>query len=93
MDWRWGWRTSSPFRRTRQRCTVNTIADTGAAPGSCTLRDAITSANTDTPTGGCAAGSGADTIEFSVTGTVVLGSTLPVIAGDITINDPPAATS
>src|SRR5579862_8068499 len=28
----------------------------------CTLRDAITAANSDLPTGGCPAGSGADTI-------------------------------
>jgi predicted outer membrane repeat protein len=33
--------------------------------GSCTLVDAITAANTDTMTGGCAAGSGADTITLS----------------------------
>ncbi len=68
--------------------TVNATADTGAAPGSCILRDAIESANTDTATGGCAAGNGADTIEFSVSGTIVLGSTLPVIGSDITINGP-----
>lgn len=68
--------------------TVDTIADASEPPGSCTLRDAITSANTDIATGGCAAGNGADTIAFSVSGTIVLGSTLPVIASDITINDP-----
>jgi hypothetical protein len=33
--------------------------------GSCTLVDAISAANSDTATGGCAAGSGADTIILS----------------------------
>ncbi len=33
--------------------------------GSCTLVDAITAANTDTATGGCPAGSGADEIELT----------------------------
>ena len=43
--------------------TVNSLADPGA-PGICTLRDAITAANTMTATNGCAAGSGNDTINF-----------------------------
>ncbi len=61
--------------------------------GSCTLIDAITAANTDTMTGGCAAGSGADTITLSgnVTLTSVNNSTngpngLPVISSAITID-------
>ena len=37
-----------------------------AAPAYCTLRMAISSANRDAATGGCAAGSGADSINFSV---------------------------
>jgi hypothetical protein len=37
-------------------------AATIAVGGSCSLVDAITAANTDTATGGCVAGSGADTI-------------------------------
>jgi hypothetical protein len=37
-------------------------AATIAVGGACTLVDVITAANTDTATGGCAAGSGADTI-------------------------------
>lgn len=39
-------------------------ADTINVGGTCTLVDAITAANTDTATGGCAAGSGADTIDL-----------------------------
>ena len=49
--------------------TVNSTADAFAADSSCTLREAITAANTDAATGGCSAGSGADTITFSVNGT------------------------
>jgi hypothetical protein len=38
------------------------------------LRDAITAANTMTATSGCAAGTGNDTIQFRVTGTIPLAS-------------------
>ncbi len=51
--------------------------------GSCTLVDAITAANTDTVVGGCAAGSGADTISLS--GNVTLTSALPQLNSVITI--------
>ena len=37
----------------------------------CTLVDAITSANTDTATGGCTAGSGADVIELTADVTLI----------------------
>ncbi len=54
--------------------TVNTNADVTADDGACTLREAITSANTDTSSGAnggeCAAGSGADTITFQIPGAV-----------------------
>src|SRR3954454_3672224 len=46
--------------------TVNTEADQLANDGRCTLREALRSANTNTGVGGCAAGSGTDTIRFSV---------------------------
>jgi len=59
----------------------------------CTLVDAITAANTDSAVGGCAAGSGPDTIELTtdVTLTEVNNSGtygdngLPVVASDITV--------
>ena len=57
---------------------VNSLADPGAK-GICALRDAITAANTKTATNGCAAGTGKDTIRFSVTGTILLASTLPQV--------------
>ena len=62
--------------------TVDSLADTGA-PGICVLRDAITAANTMTATNGCVAGTGHDTIDFSVTGTIFLGSTLPEVTDSL----------
>ena len=57
--------------------TVNTTADVVADDGVCSLREAITAANTDTSSGAtggeCAAGSGADTITLSA-GTITLTS-------------------
>jgi CSLREA domain-containing protein len=68
--------------------TVNSLLDTAADDGSCTLREAITAANTDTASGvavgECAAGSGADVITFSVSGTISM-PTGAVIAGDLSI--------
>jgi hypothetical protein len=70
--------------------TVNSPADTGAT-GICVLRDAITAANTMTATNGCPAGSGNDTIQFSVTGTISLVRTLPKVTDSLlAINGPPS---
>src|SRR5271167_4155826 len=66
---------------------VTSLADPGAA-GVCSLRQAITNANGQNQSGstGCAAGSGNnDTIEFSVAGTILLGSTLPAIVSGETL--------
>lgn len=59
---------------------VDTLADAADIDGfaialndeHCSLREAVTAANTDAPFGGCPAGSGADTITFSVSGTIHL---------------------
>ena len=51
--------------------------------GTCTLPNAITAANTDTATNGCAAGSGADTITLGVN--ITLSAELPLITSEITI--------
>ena len=51
----------------------------------CTLTDAITSANNDTATGGCTAGSGADTIILPAGSTITLTSPLDTISSEITI--------
>ena len=70
------------------------LAATIPVGGACTLVDAITAANTDTATGGCPAGSGADTIVLPAGSTQTLtevnndtyGPTgLPVISSVITI--------
>jgi CSLREA domain-containing protein len=74
---------------------VNSLSDV-ANPndGLCTLREAITAANTNLASGGvageCAAGSssGADKITFTVTGTISLTGVLPDIASDMTITGP-----
>src|SRR5215471_3824234 len=63
---------------------VNSTADTddGVCDGTnCTLREAINAAN---------ATAGADTITFSVTGTILLESALPDLADDVTIGGPGA---
>ena len=52
--------------------------------GSCTLADAITAANTDTATGGCIAGDGADTIVLSG-GVTITESSQSVVTTDVTI--------
>lgn len=72
---------------------VNTLQD-GSIAGACTLRDAITAANTSAPVNGCAAGVAGtnNTITFSISGTVVLSSTLPDIASTITIDGGNAMT-
>ena len=58
--------------------TVNSAGDNAADDGVCTLREAITSANTDSASGAmvgeCAAGSGSDDIGFSVAGKITPGS-------------------
>ena len=62
---------------------VNSTADNlTAGDGFCTLREAITNANSDSDTtsGDCVAGTGNDRITFSVSGTITLASTLPAIS-------------
>jgi len=75
--------------------TVNsTNDDIDPADGECTLREAITAANTDTASGAtageCAVGSGADTIQFDVNGgaTAIIQPTsaLPFITAPVTLD-------
>jgi hypothetical protein len=73
--------------------TVTTAGDVAA--GQCTLRKAIVAANTDTFTDGCAAGSpfpGVDTIDFAagIGNTIVAGTPLPVVLGNLFIVGPGA---
>jgi CSLREA domain-containing protein len=72
--------------------TVNTIDDTSGAHD-CSLRDAINAANGNpTSQSTCTIpGSGHDTIQFRITGTITLRSTLPQITDRaLTINGPPS---
>jgi CSLREA domain-containing protein len=76
--------------------TVNSLADDAdGTDGECTLREAITSANTDTSsgtaTGECTAGSGDDVIEVGVMGTVNLTRVLPPLSSTIEIEGPGSA--
>jgi CSLREA domain-containing protein len=71
---------------------VKTLVDGAASSGSCSLREAIQAANTDTAIGACQKGSGADTIVFDVGGTISLSDTLPAISSEITINGARAIT-
>src|SRR3990172_5201050 len=66
---------------------VNTTDDELNNDGDCSLREAITAANTNTAVDACIPGMGADTINFNVTIPVVimLGSTLPDISDDLSI--------
>ncbi|MFT6288926.1 MAG: CSLREA domain-containing protein [Alcanivorax sp.] len=60
--------------------TVDSLLDTTAVDGECTLREAIENANNNAATNAdCAAGTGADTITFNLSGTITLVSTLPNI--------------
>jgi CSLREA domain-containing protein len=68
---------------------VNTTSDVSSpGDGYCSLREAITNTNspgTDTTGGDCAVGTGHDSINFNVNGTIALGSTLPVVANNSTL--------
>lgn len=74
--------------------SVNTTADTSTNPSFCTLRDAITAANTNTATGGCAAGEpGRDTIDFQLRlqclfspCVIELATALPTVTEDLTLD-------
>ena len=60
--------------------TVNTLSDSSTSgDGLCSLREAITNANSasDTTMGDCVAGTGNDTIVFSLSGKITVASTLP----------------
>ena len=72
--------------------TVNTSNDFANNEGECTLRDAIAAAGTNTAVGYCPAGGSDDVITFSFAGpaTINLGSALPDLSGNITINGPGA---
>ncbi len=75
--------------------TVNTAVDEDADNGTCSLREAIIAANTNTEYRGCPAGSsvGTDTITFAANYTITLGSQLPDVTTAISINGNGAANT
>lgn len=68
--------------------TVNSLNDSDSDDGLCTLREAVYNASFDDQTGSpdCAAGAGADTILFSVSGSILLTQNLPSMSGPITVD-------
>jgi 6-phosphogluconolactonase (cycloisomerase 2 family) len=71
--------------------TVATTDDVSAV--SCTLRDAITAANTDTAAGACSAGAGDDILDltgFPAEDTIGLATALPDLASNIEVHGPGA---
>src|SRR5215213_8094541 len=74
--------------------TVTSLGDSAANDGLCTLREAIVAANTNLPSGAlpgeCPTGQpapSADTIDFSVSGTISPGAGgLPVVTSQVTLN-------
>lgn len=70
---------------------VNTVNDEDSNNPSCSLREAVIAANTDTAYNGCAAGSGADTITFNLgsgTQTINLSTALPALTSAISLQGP-----
>ena len=74
--------------------TVNTTDDELNSDGDCSLREAITAANTNAGVDGCPAGQAGPTIDvitFGVTGTITLTGGILTITDDLAINGPGAA--
>ncbi len=79
----------SPHANGANTITVNTLLDPGSTGDHlCGLREAIANANAeaDTTMGDCAAGTGNDTIVFSLSGTIALASGLPSIQHTLEID-------
>ena len=76
---------------------VNSNTDTVANDSFCTLREAITAANSDTTSGAadgeCAAGNGTDAITFAADYTITLNDQLPSVTTVITITGNGAANT
>jgi predicted outer membrane repeat protein len=70
--------------------TVNTTfgGSVIAVPGPCSLTDAVAAANAGTTVQNCTGGTGANEIEFAVTGTITLGATLDTTTSDLAIIGP-----
>lgn len=72
---------------------VNTAADEDTANANCSLREAITAANSNAAYNGCTTSSGIDTITFAGNYTITLDSQLPPVTSAIAINGKGAANT
>ena len=72
--------------------SVNSFADDEIADSSCTLREAIIAANTDTAYLGCPQGAGPDTISLP-DGMYTLNAQLPIISSEIVLSGTDPATT
>lgn len=70
---------------------VTTLLDESVYNADCSLREAIVAANLDSAYNGCVAGSGDDTIGFSVNGIIKLTSSLPVATKSLSVIGPGVA--
>jgi CSLREA domain-containing protein len=72
--------------------SVNSLSDVAADDGLCTLREALTSANTQAASGAasgeCVAGAAFNSVSLTVTGTITLTSALPAVNSDVNISGP-----
>jgi CSLREA domain-containing protein len=64
---------------------VTTLDDLDLVDGFCSLREAIVAANTDAGYRDCPAGDGDDRVELASPGTIVLASSLPLLAEGVTV--------
>ena len=72
---------------------IDTLTDSDTNDSDCSLREAIIAANTNSAYNGCSPGSGTDIIDMTgLSGTIILGSNLPIITGSLQLNGPTTAT-
>ncbi len=76
-----------PVAQAATTFTVNSLLDNTTTDGNCTLREAILAADGTPANADCGADSGGPyNVNFSISGTITLGSTLPNISRDQTID-------
>jgi CSLREA domain-containing protein len=76
----------TPAAKAATTFTVTTTEDNVVNDSICTLREAISAANESPANNNCGSGTGPYTIIFSISGTITLGSALPNIANNMTID-------
>ena len=77
----------SGISRANTIVVTTTDGESASAP-LCSLPDAIAAHNSHSPVNGCSAGSGADTIVFGVTGTILIDESLEITSGALAIEGP-----